>query len=517
MFCHIFGTKTIEGALFCKKCGAKLINSDFLSQDAELPLLVDSPQTARVVPQSPVDGSEHTQGVAESKEEPGIKLFDVELTSTGTDKIAAIKVLRELTGLGLKEAKDIVDSVPQIVKTSLPETEAESIKAKFTRVGATVTLKDHDIAGITDSDVGVTQSTDASDAESSANVKDQIEYANHLLERGDFNGAGLIADRLLDLEPANVEAYFLKILVNHRAASFDELMKMKPDLEHDPDFIKALREVDEEDRNGLLNFARTLKVTDEQGNIKMKLRNIPDFIRLAKGVSGDTKEPSQQGLSKDFKELRSVVGSVVWSIVSLILYAFNEGRIWYWLAIIGLVFGVCSYAWHLFKFVRLYQKEKNVNHNGVELKDRSALHKRAILNGFGGVVLVILIITSAVVFSKVQNNASDVASNILSATIYSKEINMVKNGTLSSYPSKTVGKAFDNFLSNAKWTAGESDTGQKFVNVSGGVLYAGKEVNIVFQFFVDVDKSTFSYNACEINGVPQSNLIVQGFFDKIFQ
>ena len=67
--------------------------------------------------------------------------FDVELTEVGAEKIKVIKVVRELTGLGLKEAKDLVDGAPKLVKEQLPKAEADAIAAKFTEVGAKVTLK----------------------------------------------------------------------------------------------------------------------------------------------------------------------------------------------------------------------------------------------------------------------------------------------------------------------------------------------------------------------------------------
>lgn len=67
--------------------------------------------------------------------------FNVELTSAGESKINVIKVVREVTGLGLKEAKDMVDGAPQVVKENAPKAEAEELKAKLEEAGATVTLK----------------------------------------------------------------------------------------------------------------------------------------------------------------------------------------------------------------------------------------------------------------------------------------------------------------------------------------------------------------------------------------
>lgn len=67
--------------------------------------------------------------------------FNVELTEVGPNKVKVIKVVREATGLGLKEAKDVVDSAPKVVKEAASKEEAESIKAKLEAEGAKVTLK----------------------------------------------------------------------------------------------------------------------------------------------------------------------------------------------------------------------------------------------------------------------------------------------------------------------------------------------------------------------------------------
>lgn len=67
--------------------------------------------------------------------------FDVELTDVGKEKIKVIKVVREVTGLGLKEAKELVDGAPKVVKEGIAKADAEAMKAKFAEVGATVTLK----------------------------------------------------------------------------------------------------------------------------------------------------------------------------------------------------------------------------------------------------------------------------------------------------------------------------------------------------------------------------------------
>ena len=67
--------------------------------------------------------------------------FDVELTEVGPNKVKVIKVVREVTGLGLKEAKDVVDGAPKVVKQGASKDEAEDVKAKLEAEGAKVTLK----------------------------------------------------------------------------------------------------------------------------------------------------------------------------------------------------------------------------------------------------------------------------------------------------------------------------------------------------------------------------------------
>ena len=67
--------------------------------------------------------------------------FDVELTEVGPNKVKVIKVVREITGLGLKEAKDLVDGAPKMIKENVEKAEADDIKAKVEAEGAKVTLK----------------------------------------------------------------------------------------------------------------------------------------------------------------------------------------------------------------------------------------------------------------------------------------------------------------------------------------------------------------------------------------
>ena len=92
--------------------------------------------TAMAAPVAMAGAAAGGEAVAEEKDE-----FDVVLEGIGDKKIQVIKVVRELTGLGLKEAKEVVDSAPSTVKEAASKPEAEEMKAKLEAVGAAVALK----------------------------------------------------------------------------------------------------------------------------------------------------------------------------------------------------------------------------------------------------------------------------------------------------------------------------------------------------------------------------------------
>jgi len=77
-------------------------------------------------------------GAAEAEEKSD---FDIELVAGGDSKIGVIKIVKELTGKGLKEAKDLVDGAPTVIKEKVPKAEAEEIKKQLMDAGATVNLK----------------------------------------------------------------------------------------------------------------------------------------------------------------------------------------------------------------------------------------------------------------------------------------------------------------------------------------------------------------------------------------
>ena len=91
---------------------------------------------APVAMAAPAAGATEGEAAAEAKDD-----FDIELTSVGDKKINVIKVVRTATGLGLKEAKELVDGAPSKIKEAAPKAEAEEIKKQLEEAGATVTLK----------------------------------------------------------------------------------------------------------------------------------------------------------------------------------------------------------------------------------------------------------------------------------------------------------------------------------------------------------------------------------------
>ena len=116
---------------------AKLTTAEFIEAIKELSVLelndlVKACEEAGVVVAAAGAGA----AAAEEKTE-----FDVELTEVGPNKVKVIKVVREATGLGLKEAKDVVDGAPKVLKQGASKEEANDIKAKLEAEGAKVTLK----------------------------------------------------------------------------------------------------------------------------------------------------------------------------------------------------------------------------------------------------------------------------------------------------------------------------------------------------------------------------------------
>ena len=86
-------------------------------------------------------GTPNAAAAAEEEEPPEQTEFTVVLTSFGTQKIKVIKTVREITGLGLKEAKQLVDAAPKAVKENIPKEEADQIGAKLSDVGAEFEVK----------------------------------------------------------------------------------------------------------------------------------------------------------------------------------------------------------------------------------------------------------------------------------------------------------------------------------------------------------------------------------------
>jgi len=95
-----------------------------------------SAAAAVAVAAAPAAGGAAAAPAAEEKTE-----FTVTMTSFGANKVGVIKVIREITGLGLKEAKDLVEGVPSVVKEGVPKAEADSIKKKLEEAGAAAEIK----------------------------------------------------------------------------------------------------------------------------------------------------------------------------------------------------------------------------------------------------------------------------------------------------------------------------------------------------------------------------------------
>ena len=118
---------------------AKLTTAEFIEAIKELSVLELNELVKACEEEFGVSAAAGVVVAAEAAEEK--TEFDVELTEVGPNKVKVIKVVREATGLGLKEAKDVVDGAPKVVKAGASKEEAEQIKTALEAEGAKVTLK----------------------------------------------------------------------------------------------------------------------------------------------------------------------------------------------------------------------------------------------------------------------------------------------------------------------------------------------------------------------------------------
>jgi large subunit ribosomal protein L7/L12 len=111
-------------------------------QIAQLTKMLEDKWGVKAAPVAVAGGPVAAGGAAAPAEKPAEQTeFTVVLTNAGANKIGVIKVVRELTNLGLKEAKDLVDGVPKELKAGVPKDEAEAIKKKITEAGGAVDIK----------------------------------------------------------------------------------------------------------------------------------------------------------------------------------------------------------------------------------------------------------------------------------------------------------------------------------------------------------------------------------------
>ena len=122
---------------------AKLTTEEFIAAIKELSVVELNDLVKAVEEEFGVSAAEGVVVAAGAAAAPAEEKteFDVELTDVGPNKIKVIKVVREATGLGLKEAKEAVEAAPKVLKEAAPKAEAEDLKAKLEAEGAKVTLK----------------------------------------------------------------------------------------------------------------------------------------------------------------------------------------------------------------------------------------------------------------------------------------------------------------------------------------------------------------------------------------
>ena len=132
-------TKDVEVPKKFEKLVKEIEEMSVLDLSELVKILEDKFGVSAAAPVAMMAGAAAAGGEAEAAEEK--TEFDVELTAAGDQKINAIKAVREITGLGLKEAKDMVDGAPKVIKEGVPKAEAEEYKKKIEEAGGSCELK----------------------------------------------------------------------------------------------------------------------------------------------------------------------------------------------------------------------------------------------------------------------------------------------------------------------------------------------------------------------------------------
>ena len=120
---------------------AKLTSTEMIEAIKEMSVLELNDLVKAIEEEFGVTAAAPMAAAGGATEDAGPTEFDVVLTSAGAKKIGVIKVVREITGLGLKEAKELVDGAPAPIKEKVPTEEAEALKAQLEEAGASVELK----------------------------------------------------------------------------------------------------------------------------------------------------------------------------------------------------------------------------------------------------------------------------------------------------------------------------------------------------------------------------------------
>jgi len=221
---------------------------------------------------------------------------------------------------------------------------------------------------------------------------------------------------------------------------------------------------------------------------------------------GDARTP----LKSDFNKMKDVAGGVIACVVCLVIYGFTGWVILYWLGVLGFIGGMGSYAWHLFKFFRVYIKESNTSATGYDasieerkknLNRQSMMRKRAMLNGCGVVALIILAFVSVGVFRATSN-------------ILNPDVNQIRMSHLTQFSTtRTIGDAFDRFFDDADWRR-IRDGGNTFVEVSGMGTHNGNRVHVRVTF--ELLDEIFIVDSIRINGSPLNQFQINGFLEDVF-
>ena len=107
------------------------------------------------------------------------------------------------------------------------------------------------------------------------------------------------------------------------------------------------------------------------------------------------------------------------------------------------------------------------------------------------------------------------AALLLTGCAPDSRVSLVQDGSIEGCRNATLKEMVDSYIGSPKWSAGESEDGQEFVNIEGNIMFNEKEVDLVLQYLVNPEKETFEFSALELNEIPQNGFVAAGLLSNM--